>query len=271
MVFYVVVLKTDTPNKPFAIHQTKLKAKYRQKQIFKMFTRQFAENPKEYYAVSLEKNGEPRMFYVKKKALATVRKLAQEHNYYVKLPKDTWGTYVEPVKPPRKKPANKQFMVEPIPTLDLRAFVLESIADYSPVDVAARLMFQRGIPVFSTNTRKLGVRTLFKNCGCMRSILMEENFARMDQKKAAVNEKNRQPYDTYVPPGRKYDYGLSGSWGTSDNLIDWNVSWYDDKKRVDRVCGVLTKLYSETPGSRKHTQDAIPFKANEHQYQIKVI
>ena len=264
MLFYVVTLKTDTPDKPSAVHLTKLKAKYRQKQVFKMFTRQFAENSKEYYIVHLEKDGKPRNFYTKKAAMEMVHKLAKEHGYFVKLPKNTWGKYAVPPPKARKKPANKQFIVEPIPTEDLRAFVLESIADYSPVDVAARLMFQREIPVFSTKTRKFGVRTLFSNSGRMTGILMDENFKLVDGIKADVHKQKRRPHDTYVNKTRGYHYpGLSAALGRNDVLVDWNSRWYNDKKRVGRVCGVLTKLYSETPGSRYHTQDAIPFKAND--------
>ena len=273
MLFYVVIFKTDIPNKPSAVHLTKLKAKYRQKQVFKMFSKQFAENGKEYYVVSLEKDGKPRNFYSKKAALEKVRKLALEHGYFVKLPKNTWGKSVEPTKPARKKPANKQFEVESIPTDELREYVLESIADYSPVDVAANLMFKRNIPVFSMKTRQLGVRTLFANSGYMKIILSDENERLIDELRYKVHQQNKQPGDTYVPPGRSYHYpGLSSLQGRSDILIDWNSRWYTDKKRVNRVCGVLTRLYSETPGSRDHTQDAVPLKdISSVSYKILVV
>ena len=270
--FYVVVLKTDTPDKPYAIHYTKLVKNYERKGIFKMFSKEFAEHSKEYYIECLKKNDTPSKFYVKKRVIEKVHKLAQAHGYFVKLPKNTWGKYAIPPPKPRKKPANKQFMVEPIPTEDIRAFVLESIADYSSVDVAARLMFQREIPVFSTKTRKFGVRTLFKNGGPMRHILCDENNKLIDDLKREVHQQKKQRYDTYVPPGRGYSYpGLTSLQGRGNIILEWNYNWYDDKKRVDRVCGALTKLYSETPGSRDHTQDAIPFKPIEHQYSVKVV
>ena len=105
--FYVVILKTDTPNKPYAVHLTKLVKKFEQKAIFKMFTKQFADSPKEYYVVPLEKNGKPRNFYSKKAAIFKINNLSHDHGYFVKYRGNTWEPYVKPVRV-RKQPANKQ-------------------------------------------------------------------------------------------------------------------------------------------------------------------
>ena len=53
--FFVITLKTDTIDKPHAIHLTKLTAKFRQKAVFQSFLKNHAETPKEYYVESLVK------------------------------------------------------------------------------------------------------------------------------------------------------------------------------------------------------------------------
>ena len=47
--------------------------------VFQSFLKKHAENRKEYYVESLQKNGKPRNFYSKRAALNTVRKLAEEN------------------------------------------------------------------------------------------------------------------------------------------------------------------------------------------------
>ena len=255
--FYVVILKTDTPNKPFAVHLTQLTKRYEQKAVFKMFTKQFAANCKEYYVNPLVKNGKQRNFYTKSAALAMVRNLANEHGYYVKQPGNTWKPHIKK-KTVRKAPVNKQYEVTPIPTEDLREFVLISVENCGSVDAAANLLFKRNIPVFSMKTRQFGVSTLFSNSIRMLNNLLEEN---MDQQDALSRAQWINSGDTYRVPG-KYGSppGFSSLVARADKLQDWNYGFYKKKKTVHQVCAVLTKLYSKTPGSRNHTEDAVPLK-----------
>ena len=259
MLFYVVILKTDTPDKPLAAHLTKLKEKHRQKQIFKMFTQKFADYPKEYYVVPLEKKGKLRNFYTKKAALDMINNLSHEHGYYVKYRGNTWAPYVKPTLV-RKQPKNKQYPVQPIPTEDLRHYVIESIDNYSPVDEAAKLIFERKIPVFSMKTRMFGMTTLFMNSGRMLTVLMNENMAKIDGLRRDQLQMAMRNGDKYLVPG-KYPAppGLSALQGRTDRLFDWieSSNWYKKKKIVHEVCSRLTKLYQMTPGSRKHTVDAV--------------
>ena len=279
MVFYVVILKTDTPNKPHAINVTTQKVKHRQKQVFTAFIKQFAANRNEYYVESLEKKGNPRKFYVKAKAFKMRNQLAVEHGYYVRF-KNTWGKYVEPAKPSRKKPPKKQYMVRPIPTEELRECVLEAI-EYTSCngqafkDSATKLMKQRGVPVFSMETRMWGMKTLFQNANDMKNQIEDEIMNTLAEKERAHRKRMLKPGEKFIPNGdpRKWLPHGGGDWYHDRRMQVslWNSRWYEITRNVNDVCGQLTNMYGHRCGSRGHLQDAIPFKANEQQYQIKVI
>ena len=277
MVFYVVILKTDTPNKPHAINVTTQKVKHRQKQVFTAFIKQFAANRNEYYVESLEKKGNPRKFYVKARAFKMRNQLAVEHGYYVRF-KNTWGKYVEPTKPSRKKPPKKQYMVCPIPTEELRQCVLEAI-EYTSCnaqafkDSATKLMKQRGVPVFSMETRMWGMKTLFENARAMKNIIVQEYMDDQQRRQRAYRKRHLKPLDKYIPPGRPGRNMPNNDYYQDlfHHASSWNSQWYEITRNVNDVCGQLTNMYGHRCGSRGHLQDAIPFKANEHQYQIKVI
>ena len=243
--FFVITLKTDSVNKPHAIHLTKLKEKYRQKAVFQSFLKNHAETPKEYYVESLQKKGKPRNFYSKQAALNTVRKLADEHGYHVRLPKNTWGVYKKLVKL-RKKRANEQYVVQTIPADQLRELVVKSMEVDSPIDATSDLMFKLNIPVFSMATRMNGMWNLLKNCGVARNILSEEVYKRLDyynKKRGFCN------HDHSGNCGRTQDRGLQ--------LVGWDARFFQKKRIVNAICGRLTKLYAKTPGSRLHTVDAV--------------
>ena len=241
MLFYVVILKTDTPNKPFAVHLTKLKKKFRQKAVFKFFMKEHSSNPKEYHVESLTKNDKPRNFYSKKAAVAMCQKLSLEHGYYVRNTGNTWSPFEKPEtsrKPPQK---NKEFIVRPIPTLELQAFVEESRDVDSPIDAAAKLMFARGIPVFSMKTRKFGISTLFKYSIRMKNLIWGNMIDALDKRRKL----------------KKYDYGYTRLQHDTDKIADWDSFFFQKKKTINLICGALSRLYKVDPGSREHTQDAI--------------
>ena len=244
--FFVITLKTDNVNKPHAIHLTKLKEKYRQKAVFQSFLKKHAETPKEYYVESLQKKGKPRNFYSKQAALNTVRKLAEEHGYHVRLPKNTWGVYKKLVKVRKKPRANEQYVVQTIPADQLRELVIKSIEDYSPVDATSDLMFKLNIPVFSMATRMNGMWNLLRNCMVARDQLAEEVYKRLDYYNKVRGKCN---HDHSGNCARTQDRGFQ--------LLDWDARFYQKKRIVNAICGRLTKLYSETPGSRLHTVDAV--------------
>ena len=244
--FYVVILKTDTPNKPYAIHLTRLVKKFEQKAVFKVFMKKHSEHPKEYYVEAVEKKGKPRGFYSKQGCLKTVQKLAQEHGYFVRYPGNTWDIYKKIVKVRRKPPPNKQFVVEPIPTEELRQFVLESIKWDSPLDEAAKVLCERKIPVFSMKTRTLGLSILFKNTGLMHHKLLEEIFDRLDR----ANKFRKKHTSTSL---------CDQIMDRRDVIFDWfeNRKFYQKKRNVNEICARLTKRYDLTPGSSAHTVDAV--------------
>ena len=246
MVFYVSVLKTDTPNKPYAIHLSKLKEKYRQKQRFQLFLKTYSEHPKEYYIDPLVKKGKPQTFYCKKAALKMVHKLAQEHGYFVRYPGDKWGIYKKIVKVRRKPPPNEKYVVQRIPEEELRDFVLKSINDYSPIDHVVKIMFERNIPVFSMATRKLGVCVLFNNSNNVKNTLMEESITRFE-----VYNKRRGV------GGTDHSGNCHREQCIGDRIMDWDACFFQRKRIVNEICARLTKMYSKTPGSRMHTVDAV--------------
>ena len=244
--YFVITLKTDTVDKPHAIHITKLKAKYRQKGVFQTFLKNHAEHPKEYYVNSLQKKGKPRNFYSKQAALNTVRKLAEENGYHVRLPKNVWGVYKKLDKVRKKPRANKQYVVQRIPADELRDFVVKSIEEYCPIDQAVKIMFERKIPVFSMATRMDGMWDLFKNSGVARCDLLEETLTR---------------FEHYNKKRGKCNHDRSGNClrqlCNSDRLSGWDARFYQKKRTVNEMCARLTKMYSKTPGSRLHTVDAV--------------
>ena len=260
MMYFVITLKTDTVDKPHAIHVTKLKAKFRQKAVFQTFLKNHAEHPKEYYVQSLEKKGKPRNFYSKKAALNTVRKLAEENGYHIRLPKNVWGVYKKLEKLRQKPRANAPYVVQRIPAEELRNFVVKSIEDCSPIDEAVTAMFERNIPVFSMATRMTGMWDLFKNCGVARCTLAEECYARFDyyNKKRGTGGRDHS--------GNCYHQQCIG-----DKLIDWDSLFYQKKRTVNEICARLSKRYSKTPGSRLHTVDAVEQKDIKKTTVIKVI
>ena len=244
--FFVITLKTDSVNKPHAIHLTKLKEKYRQKAVFQSFLKNHAETPKEYYVESLQKKGKPRNFYSKQAALNTVRKLADEHGYHVRLPKNTWGVYKKLEKVRKKPRANEQYVVQTIPTDQLRNLVVKSIEVDSPIDATSDLMFELNIPVFSISTRMNGMWNLLRNCGAARNELTEEVYKRLDQ----YNKKRGMcGTDHSGNSSRAQDRGFQ--------LLGWDAYFFQKKRIVNAICGRLTKLYAKTPGSRLHTVDAV--------------
>ena len=258
--FYVVVLKTDTPNKAHAIHLTKLPQKYRQKAVFQSFMKNHSDSPKEYYVESLEKKGKPRNFYSKKAAQNMVFKLAEEQGYFVRLPKNTWGVYKK-IQKVRKQPANKQYPVDHIPAEDpdLREFVLESVEDGWSIDAAAKLMFKRNIPVFSMKTRNFGVKKLFRHGFTFKLDLIgvyEDRWWALNRKRGICNPA--------IP-------GMAFLRNKMDRINDWDHDFAKNKKNVNEICAQLTKLYSKTPGSRAHTVDAVEPDDIKTTHVIKVI
>ena len=249
--YFVITLKTDTVDKPHAIHITQLKDKFRQKAVFQSFLKNHAEHSKEYYVHSLVKKGKPRNFCSKKAALNTVRKLADEQGYHVRLPKNTWGVYKKLVKL-RKKRANEKYVVQTIPTDQLRNLVVKSIEVDSPIDATSDLMFELNIPVFSMATRITGMWNLLKNVGAARNELTEEIYKRLDQynKKRGVGNRDHSGICH-----RTQDRGFQ--------LIGWDAYFFQKKRIVNAICGRLTKLYAKTPGSRLHTVDAVENDLNE--------
>ena len=243
--YFVITLKTDTADKPHAIHITQLKDKFRQKAVFQSFLKKHAENRKEYYVQSLVKKGKPRNFYSKKAALNTVRKLADEHGYHVRLPKNTWGVYKTLVKV-RKKRANEKYVVQTIPADQLIELVVKSLEVDSPIDATSDLMFKLNIPVFSISTRMNGMWNLLRNCGAARNELTEEIYKRLDYYNKKRGKCN---HDHSGNCGRTQDRGLQ--------LIGWDARFFQKKRITNAICGRLTKLYSKTPGSRLHTVDAV--------------
>ena len=257
--FYVIILKTDTPNKTHAVHLTKLKAKFRQKAVFKSFLKKHADSPKEYFVESLEKGGKPKNFYSKKAALSMVHKQAEANGYFVRLPQNTWGVYNK-IQKVRKQPPNEQYEVTPIPVEYLRDFVVKSIEDYSSIDQAAQLMFKREIPVFSMKTRMLGVYILFKYTIFMKNKLMEEALERWEY----WNKKRG-----FCNPDHS---GNVAHWqSVSFRVGDYEDRFWSKKKTVNEICARLTKLYSKTPGSRAHTVDAVEPEDIKTTQVIKVI
>jgi hypothetical protein len=175
-----------------------------------------------------------------------VQKLAQEHGYFVRYPGDKWDIYKKIVKVRRKPPPKKQFVVEPIPTEELRHFVLESIKWDSPLDEAAKVLCERKIPVFSMKTRSLGLSILFKNTGVMHHKLLEEIFDRLDR----ANKFRKKHTSTSL---------CDQIMDRRDVIFDWfeNRKFYQKKRNVNEICARLTKRYDLTPGSSAHTVDAV--------------
>ena len=251
--FFVVLLKTQTPDKPTAIHYTALVKKFEQKGVFRMFIRENSNHPKEYSVECIMKDGKPRGFYKKNGCKSMVNKLAEENGYFVRYRGNTWGLYKKVVKVRKKlkPPKNPQYEVAPIPPEELRNFVIQSINDYSPIDEAAKVMFERQIPVFSVKTRMFGIQTLFSRAKSIWIIIMDENMAKWDalNKYRKLGERASNQQDFHA----SYSY----------KLLEWSPFWYDKKKVVNELCARLTKLYQKTPGSRKHTVDAIEMDLKE--------
>ena len=247
IMFFVIMLKTQTPDKPIAIHYTSLVKSFEQKAVFRFFIRENSNHPKEYSVECLMKDGNPRCFYKKSGCKRMVNKLAEANGWFVRSRGNTWALYKKIVKVRKKpKPPTKiQYGVEPIPPEELRNFVIQSIADYSPIDEAAKVMFERKIPVFSMKTRMFGIATLFSRAKSIWIVLMDETMAKWDalnrHRKLGERASNRQDY--YA----SYNF----------KLLDWSPFWYEKRKIVNEICARLTKLYQKIPGCRKHTVDAV--------------
>ena len=160
---FICIYKPIIPDEsmPTAIHPTSETRRFRQTWIFEKFRKQFNIEKKKYFVEVYKKSekAQPARYHVKTRWCSEIRKLALNNNYFVKGRYNVWSLFPEPNN-------FDIYFLYPLPFTTLvkivNSIVIGERKNYM-YDVIARYLHDMKYPIPNMDSRKLYMKTLFKD------------------------------------------------------------------------------------------------------------
>ena len=209
---FIVWVQPKNPNNPSAIHYTKLTKTCRIKDIFCNFFKQVGVNRRE-YDVKMEKNseGNNRKYFVKKRWLDAVDRMARLNNHFIKGKKCVWKSAVDELAQKREVVDYQPFETDQLENIINRICGGGSGAAFTQ-ECMACFLHTLGYETPDMDTRQFMFKCLFKKMGNVRNNMCD----------VALN---------------------TGRLDRSNDLLEINCyPWWESPSYINKICGKLTAM-----------------------------